>query len=151
MIVSDRFRFVPIVTAGSFSQGHASGDSSNKFLSDSIIDAKAYPFSFNMSPQKRKLDDLEETGTPKRRKCTYRREYTEEWPFMKESQKGSEYIACSICKCDIKISSGRSEIEKHVKGDKHEKNQQRLHADHLTHMCKYRNQLETNLIGLLGE
>ena len=67
-----------------------------------------------------------DSSQPKKRKrvCTYRKEYTDELPFIKPSRAGESRVFCELCRTDLAIASGGRDdiiIIKHCKSDKHKR------------------------------
>ena len=59
-----------------------------------------------------------------RRTQKFRNEYTEQFPCMKKSTKGDEYVFCTFCRQDLKIASGgANDIARHLQKQKHQENE----------------------------
>ena len=55
-----------------------------------------------------------------KRKCIFRENLTEQFPFIKHSNKGVNFAYCSICNTDINIGNGGiSLIKQHLISTKH--------------------------------
>ena len=66
---------------------------------------------------------------PKNRKCKYISKYNCEWEkevtfrgWVRKSNKGPYNAYCCACDCDLKITSGKSDLIKHASGKKHVSN-----------------------------
>ena len=66
-------------------------------------------------------DSVQPPPTKKSKPATkFNSSHSQEFSFMKSSQKGDTYAFCTICVCDISIASGgRDAIKRHVGGLKH--------------------------------
>ena len=76
-----------------------------------------------MSNSKRAAPDLG-AGEPKskqaKRLCSFRKEYSVQWPCLSAVPSNSHHVHCSVCRCDFSIGhGGRTDCERHIKGPKH--------------------------------
>ena len=82
-------------------------------------DDHARSSSSNQIQQSNKSVD-EPPPSKKKRLCRYRPEYSEEFPFIKQSRRGENFVFCEHCKGDLNIASGgRDDLNKHLKTIKH--------------------------------
>ncbi|KAI6660119.1 hypothetical protein LOD99_10563 [Oopsacas minuta] len=62
-----------------------------------------------------------------KRKCSFRFEYSQEFSFIKSSNKGNDFVYSTICNVDISLASaGISSVKKHIDTIKHSSSQQMI-------------------------
>ena len=75
-----------------------------------------------MSSSKRRASDLgasEPKSKQPKRLCSFRKDYSVQWPCLSAVPTNNHRVHCSVCSCDFSIGHGRkTDCERHINGPK---------------------------------
>lgn len=96
--------------------------------------------------KRKAADDHERTA--KKYLQNYKDSYKEIWPFFNKSQKGDQYVRCSICEMDFTCAhGGKNDCRRHVQSKSHQ-DFQKLKASNrsMQSFCTKKSQTETDRV-----